>query len=388
MKICLVAQHLLPGGVEWFILRLYREFHSRGHDVELLVFNPEKIEKRILAKFPEATVITPSKSIIALCLFFDKILNRLFKTTFFHFQYSAYWMKRYLKRKQPDVIHSHFLGTDKMIVKANKNQKTRHIVTMHGDYSARIKRKMKRFYPVMENVLKNVDNVVIISEEQKEVIGKKYPFAKQKMVKIYNGYSSSEVITTSTEKGVFTFGLIGRSVPEKGWEIAIKAFSKLHQSNVRLALYGEGAYLDELEKTNLDQRIRFMGLTNEPLNAVASFDVGLFPSYYTNESLPTTVIEYLMLHKPVFTTNVGECEHMIDYEGELAGKIIPFKDDKPCIDTLSEYMNAIIDDTQEYKRMAEIAKLAKTKFDMDKCINKYLKLYKNEALYSQILVQG
>lgn len=378
MKIILIADVLIPGGVEWFVLRLFREFHNRGHEVKLVVMQPEKIDKRLLKEFPEVRPIHAHATLVKLFLLLDGILNKVFKKTFFHAAFSAAWLKKLIKAFQPDVLHSHFLFTDNIVVKANKNAQVRHVVTMHGDYVARIKKGMNKTFPLMQKVLTSSNAVVVISEEQKKLLSQNFPFIVTKMKKIYNGYSYAKDETNNEgKKNVFTFGMIARGIPVKGWQIAIDAFSKIKRHDIRLLLYGESSFLSELKIVNTDSRIIFAGFTNQPLKAIALFDVGLFPSYYSNESLPTTIIEYLILHKPVLTTAVGECELMIDYEGELAGKIIPMEKGIPSINALSQAMIQIIDDKEEYKKMVQIAAMAKHKFDMERCINQYLNVYNN-----------
>ena len=131
----------------------------------------------------------------------------------------------------------------------------------------------------------------------------------------------------------------------------------------------------KLKKENSDSRISFMGFANSPLDAVQQFDVGLFPSYYSSESLPTTIIEYLAMHKPTITTDVGECKEMISFGNDLAGIVVELKDGMPDEEEFYKAMIKIKSDRDLYQKMSEVAQNCKSKFDMDQCILNYLRVY-------------
>lgn len=381
MHVFIVADNLMPGGAEWFMLRKYRELRNAGHKVEILVLQGDKIDQRLLGQFNELKPKYAPLLLVKPLSFLDRVLNKLFGIRILLNICNVIWLRKQLKLHKPDLIHSHLLPADYISVEANRNIKIRHLITVHGDYIAHIKKDEKRVLPKIGKVLGTVQKIVFISDEQREVLIKKYPIIKNKIVKIYNGYDLATESKVAIRKDKpFTYGMIARGLPDKGWQIAIDAFSRIKAKNVQLLLYGESPYLEGLKKSNTDPRITFAGFTNKPKEAVEQFDLGLFPSYYPSESLPTTIIEYLALHKPVLTTSVGECRNMIEHNGEFAGAIIPMNNGMPDICVLQQLMETFEKDKKVYEESSLVAEKAKLKFDMNYCISQYLTLYK-ELVY-------
>jgi glycosyltransferase involved in cell wall biosynthesis len=171
--------------------------------------------------------------------------------------------------------------------------------------------------------------------------------------------------------------MIARGIPDKGWEIAILAFLLLNRKNIQLILIGESQYLQYLREKYPCPTIIFQGFSSDPLKAVQQFDVGLFPSYYASESLPTTIIEYLLSGKPVITSDVGECATMITHNGDLGGIILPIEKGIPEVNDLVSAMKRFLDDHLYYIHCSTIARSASKKFEMKFCMNEYIKMYKN-----------
>src|SRR6185437_13149544 len=92
---------------------------------------------------------------------------------------------------------------------------------------------------------------------------------------------------------------------------------QLNTEKAHLVLVGESTYLQTL-KNNFAQHqtIHFIGESKNPLEWVNIFDVGLLPSTYASESLPTVVIEYLCCNKPVIASDAGEIVNMIQCDGK------------------------------------------------------------------------
>src|SRR5690606_17905321 len=274
------------------------------------------------------------------------------------------------------AIHGHLIESDLVAVKLAQNTTIRTVATVHGDYIGALKDKAR--LKEINHLMKQLKEVVVISEEQKKILLKSYPAIHTKLTKIYNGYplDKRDIPVENEAKDFFCFGMIARAIPEKGWEPLIKAFLKLDNDKLRLALYGEGAYLEELKNRYTDKRIVFYGFTNEPLKSIASFDVGLLPSYYPAESLPTTIIEYLAMEKPVIATDVGEVRNMIAVKENLsAGIIIEETNKDKMVKPLYEAMKKMVEDKNFYEAKKQACKTAFEKFEMDKCIAAYTGLY-------------
>jgi glycosyltransferase involved in cell wall biosynthesis len=121
--------------------------------------------------------------------------------------------------------------------------------------------------------------------------------------------------------GPAVIGGMGRLVPDKGFQIVIRALpSILRHRDVRLLIAGEGEYRPALEAAARGLPVRLLGLLATP-EEVAEFlrglDLFVMPSRY--EGLPNAVLEALACGVPIVATEVpGMAEATIGY-----GRLIP-----------------------------------------------------------------
>lgn len=380
MHIMIVSETLVAGGAEWFSLRLADALQKKGHAVSFVVLRPDHINRKLTDKFPGIRILTLPRGLIGVLTFFDKIISRLGK----HIDLLTSWANslfigRLLRKNQIEVIHGHLMKADLAAMRANKNHRIRQITTIHGDYIQYIKEGRTPFVTQIAALLPRLDRIVIISDEQAEILSRHFPEVMPSVQKVYNGYPlEAATPAAAPEKNTFHFGMIARGIPEKGWEPAIQAFCKIPDPEVRLVLYGESDYLDALKQQYPDPRIQFAGFTDNPLEAVQTLDVGLLPSYYPSESLPTTIIEYLAMEKPVIATQVGEISRMVTTSsGERAGIVLAETDPAQMVEPLYQAMVMLVRDKEDYARMKSRCKEAFQQFSMEQCVNAYLDLYKS-----------
>jgi glycosyltransferase involved in cell wall biosynthesis len=112
---------------------------------------------------------------------------------------------------------------------------------------------------------------------------------------------------------------LGALSPEKRVDLAIKAVASLQ--DITLAIVGEGRERASLERLAADRagdRVRLLGPTNEPWEALAAADVLLIPS--DTEGQPAVAIEAGLTGVPVVATRVGGvAEIVLDHPGDVAG---------------------------------------------------------------------
>lgn len=377
MKIFIVSETLSTGGAEWFSLRLADEFRKRGNEVFFFVLRPDLINDGLREKFNEIPIISLPIKWIKFLVNLDRVVKKVMGRYLLVEKANVNLLKKYIKIYRPDVVHGHLIESDLVAVKANSSADAHNITTVHGDYNRAInegKRKKEiRF------LLERLSKIAVITEVQRDTLQQYYPACASKMTMIYNGYPIKKRDFDDPDDSVFCFGMIARSIPEKGWQVLIDAFILIEERNVKLLLYGEGKHLDELKKLYTDDRIIFAGLTNDPLKAISKMHVGILPSYILSESLPTTIIEYLAMQKPVIATNVGEVKKMImDEEGNFAGVLIDTIDKEKMVLPLYEAMVKMLHDSNFYNQKKSYCKAAFEKFSMEKCVRAYEKIYENK----------
>ena len=108
---------------------------------------------------------------------------------------------------------------------------------------------------------------------------------------------------------------VGELMPRKNHIVAIKALSKIANSNVKLLICGVGPLNDELNNLvkdlNLSQRVVFAGLRNDIASMLKISDVFIHPS--VREGLGIAPLEAMASGLPIITSNAqGITDYSID----------------------------------------------------------------------------
>ncbi|HXT52388.1 MAG TPA: glycosyltransferase, partial [Thermoanaerobaculia bacterium] len=152
--------------------------------------------------------------------------------------------------------------------------------------------------------------------------------------RIFNGFAPPPAATLRAaaapprEPGDFVFCICSRAIAEKGWEQAILAVEAINarpaaergRRRARLWLIGGGPEEERLRLAYADHPdVRLLGQRCPPHAIMAAADAGLLPSSFRSESVPTAVIEFLGLGRPVVATAVGALPEMLAADGVRAG---------------------------------------------------------------------
>ncbi len=351
------------------------------HEVEIFRIHRQKVNESLVKKLQPGIVLRhPSK----FSDFFLRKVDRIFSKLNLDFAISHYLIKSEIKKLvckgNFDIVHSHLFKTDFLVASALKNAKIPFVLTIHGDYlnfSQNAKTlKLLNFEDKLCRILDRVDGIVCISDKQIRFLHESSStLTPTKLTKIYNGFEYDREIQPRKEQP-FVFGMVARGIPEKGWETCIEAFLRLKHENLLLILVGDSSYLNTLkQKYSRDSRIHFVGFVTEPITWISKFHVGLLPSSYASESLPTSIIEYLYVGIPVIASDVGEISNMIKTHSGVAGTVLP--PDTLTSQSLAEVMELYLTDRGLYNDHANAAKEAFTKFNMKKIIGELECFYKS-----------
>lgn len=192
--------------------------------------------------------------------------------------------------------------------------------------TASIKIKKQRysflFYLVYKYSLKNFDVIIAQSNHMKSDLCYNFKIPKKKVFVLYNPVidNNLEIIElnnfSKSESKVINLITIGRLCNQKGFDLLLKAFSKLSE-NFYLTLIGNGEDYQLLKsiiyKLNLTSRINLIPYTDKPLNHLLKSDIYICSSRY--EGMPNSVLEALSVGIPVVSFNCpGAIQEMIfDY---------------------------------------------------------------------------
>ncbi len=301
-------------------------------------------------------------------------------------------LRAHLSTNRPDVVHAHLLTSDLVAAIATRSLRIPWLTTMHGDYEAiesdgfSSAARIGDFTVAVSKIGRSVGHIVCITDKQVEQLGRLLPgHAKSgRISKIYNGYAASVLgnlgdppeSLANIPPDAFVIGMVARGIREKGWEVLIQAFLELDLPNSRLVLVGDGEYLRSVRSGIQDARVVFAGQVVDPLRYIARFDVGCLPSCLSAESLPTVVIEYLYLCKPVIASNVGEVAAMLESGGtSAAGIVIEIDEVDAMVKQLKLALTRLFSDRELREGMKRNAATAYKKFDMARCLATYLCVY-------------
>lgn len=393
MRILLVTETLHAGGAETFVVRLANAL-AQHHQVMVVNLYPELSRPQLMAQVqPAITLVNVSVKAKGLISKIDSLLYHANIDVSILEQVFIKKITALIKKWSPDVVHSHLFKPDYYVAKATRSatHSVVHIVTNHGDYllfEQRAPVKLLNYKKKFAYVFTAINQLVVISDEQLQWAEriKKESDGGYGIRKIWNGYAKADTIEPSRNINAqlqiqdteFVFGMVARGIPEKGWKSVIHAFNQLPFKNVKLILVGAGDEIDALKAQHeSDSRIVFIGYSARPLDYIQQFHVGMLPTYYKAESLPTTIIEYMRCEKPTITTDIGEIKSMLmTPSGQLAGILVKYSTNGANEEELRKAMETLYTNTRLRQQMGAYAKTAFQKFDMDKCVAAYLEVYK------------
>lgn len=385
----LLTETLCAGGAELFVVRLANALAGAGHDVLIAVVNGEMVHPAVAGKVHSAVVIErlvmPAKRAVQRA---DRLLRALRIDLPVVHMLQRRSLGAIVRRWMPDVVHSHLVKADWLAADLKARSKAfRHVITHHGEQIAYANRtadpQMLHYDKRMRRITDQADGIALISDQQEQHFRGAYGNSHAGVTRILNGYEMPEGSTAPTRamlrlpEGKLIFGMVSRGIPDKGWGEAIAAFQRLGREDIALVLVGEGPFFARLGKP--PPGIIVPGFSANPFEWIRHFNVGLLPTYYVGESLPTVIVEYLICGKPVIASDIGEIPKMICApSGEFAGVLVPHFDRERLVDELAEAMLLLADDPALRRRKGALAIEAAQKFDMATCVAQYTKLYQRE----------
>ena len=392
LKLVLLSETLVPGGAETFVVRLANAL-AADHEVTLAVMHGDHVHPDIAGHLSQSVRLNslrlPTKRLLW------KINSALRRAGIDWSPIHALqkrWLRRLVNEDRPDIIHSHLIHADRLAseLRGVPGGSPRHILTVHGDYGPYLEGQadpqMLGLESRVAHTLERADAIVCTSHGHLDLLAERFPQSATKLELIYNGYLPPRVTDAWTRRelglpsDVFLFGMVSRGVAQKGWSEAVAAFERLDRSDTALVLVGEGPAIDELRKESHREGVIFAGFSANPIDYIRHFDVGVLPTRFPHESLPTVIMEYLHCGKPVIATDVGEIGNMISSpSGRQAGVLLSLQSGKISVRELADAMARMLDEPGALAEFRAATADAFAKFDMGECTQRY------DSIYRQVL---
>jgi L-malate glycosyltransferase len=389
MNILISIGTLEVGGAQTFALRLASALaEDNGNKVYFFNQSAEKQKTGLIETYLSKQVGFYSIGSNKILDLLSWKLNALFKRLGFQFSFRVFSRNLYFKwivwKHKIAVVNSHMMLSDIEIIK-QINPQIPLAISMHGCYDNFLEEDILE---LSKKVFERASAIIYTTSKNLKIIEHLNIEIEKKLAKIYYGFNPSNFKAKSRKDydisdNAFVFGLVARGIPDKGWCEAIEAFKRLleeyKQRDLHLVLVGESEFITQLKKENdlsgYRNNIHFVGHSNNPLEWIYLFNVGLLPTYFHGESLPNTIIEYLFCGVPVITTDIGEIKQMTNFEGNQSGYVLNLKDGKVNVEELAQTMQIYVERPDILNLHAENTKKVFKQFDMNKCTTAYKNLF-------------
>lgn len=310
IRILHVVSIMNMGGIENFIMNIYRNIDKTKIQFDFLVHHEEKgIFEDEIEQLG------------------GKIYRIPFVTKVGHFKYMKYLNEFFKNHKEYQIIHSHFNTISGLILKSAKANGVKiRIAHSHIAYPK---------YRFLENIYKKYAqsfiNRVSTHRFACSKLAGEWLYGKDSKFEVINNgivarkYIYNEEKRQSTrkllkiEKNELVIGHIGRFDEQKNHKFLIKVFECLYKKNknYKLFLVGDGKLRKKLEEEvkslGLKENVIFLGIRKDIPNLLQAFDLFVFPS--TFEGLGIVLIEAQASGLKCFTSSTVPKE--ADLECEL-----------------------------------------------------------------------
>ena len=350
MKIMQIIPALGMGGAEKVLEHLVRNQKENGDSISVVTFYDETSPVSAAIKTMGIETICLNKK-----LGVDFTLIRK--------------LKRIIKERAPDVIHTHLYAIPYVFLSAGKTP------IIHTVHSIAQKEQDGRTRPLCRCIYNsNRCTVVAINAYVKESLEQEYRMKADKVEVVLNGVPLNRCI----EKKSYDFGNVievinvASLIPLKNHKIMIDAVCLLNEkgTRVRLTCVGGGVCKDELEQYAVEKKVQdqviFVGILPDVFSRLNRSDIFILPSQY--EGVPMSLIEAMGTGLPSIVTNNGGTVDMI--RNYATGILI-----SPTAEALSDAILELEEKIELRKELGVAAKNASIKYSDIQMAKNYNTIY-------------
>ncbi len=237
---------------------------------------------------------------------------------------------------------------------------------------------------ISKSVSEELIKICKFKKEKIHILGRGVDFG------IYQSGNSSRIKNEFCFKDEdFIFLTVGHAVPVKGWDILVKAFSKVCSkfSNAKLVLIGSNAMTNEREtfsyvsglakELGISERVIFPGRREDIPDFFAACDIYIQPS--RSEGLCSALVEALSAGMPCIAANVGGMPDLVihDYNGFLF--------EREDIDGLARCMLILAEKQEVREGFSRVAAMSVDQLQLERVVEKTLEIYENLLIAKNIL---
>lgn len=328
MTICFSLTNLSLGGAQVFVVRLASWLaRNTNHIIYIYDHWPEHRHRGILRGMDRRVqIISYNEHPFRRWLVWkmNAALAIMRKGAAWRYRLNRRRFEKFLGEAMVDVVNSHMSYSDFVVSEVTLPPGCRFIPTFHGEYELLLAEPHPAGYfsrRICESLAK-ADGFIYTADKNMRSVSRCKTSPGNKL-KIYPGLPDREKSIAINRKraGIqesgLVAGMIGRGIPEKGWQTAIDAvirYNAGHSDSITLVLIGDGSWISELVQKMSNPRIKLFQFGDNfeaYFSYYALFDLFLFPSRFEGESVPNAVIESLYWNVPVLASAVAEIPQML-----------------------------------------------------------------------------
>jgi glycosyltransferase involved in cell wall biosynthesis len=301
-------------------------------------------------------------------------------------------LRKIIRNEHIDLLHIHAWNpaSGRYGFLAALSQKLQHLVTEHDPFALPpFKNWLKK------KLMKNIQAVIAVSEENRNLLISLYPHLEQKIHAIHNGIDTtwfeSQLLSFSrsdreeykkdifeTDESTPIIIAVAELHPRKGLVYLLDAARILAEKKkkFKIIIVGDGHQRKELENfienVKLEPYVELLGKRSDIPYLLKASDVFVLPSMH--EAFGLVLLEAMMAELPVIATSRGGVPEIITH-GE-SGILIEPRNSQAIANAIEN----LIDDPEMAKKISKAGqKRAREKFDLKRMVEE------TEDLYSKIL---
>jgi glycogen(starch) synthase len=280
-----------------------------------------------------------------------------------------------LKRRfVPDVVHLFAIGGSALVhLQTIRSSPAPTLVTLHGEV---LRKGAGGPDSILQKALLTADHIVAVSAAVADGARQLTPALTSPVSVIYTGLKAPSRGSPALAADEVRLLCLGRLIPDKGFDVAIRAFARIANRFplARLIIAGDGpeqASLRALATTlNVEQLVDFIGWVSpdDVPELIGAATLVLMPS--RREGLPLTAIEAGQMARPVVATRVGGLAEVI--VANETGLLVPVDD----VELLANACASLLESPERTAQIGNAARERTTKiFSLDRYLDAYADLY-------------
>ena len=277
--------------------------------------------------------------------------------------------KRYLKDfSKPDIVHAHFYNCGAFATDLCKAENLPLVITEHSS-NLNVKSILPSLKKRIIGIYSKADKIIAVSESLQHNIKKLVGFDSEVVYNIAEiGDSNNTDILFSQINSGFKFVAAGNLIFLKGFDVLVKAFSKVTAIYpfVNMTIYGDGPLKNNLQSLvndlGIENNVNFYGKYQKEDLKQLWCDANAFVLASRGETFGVVYIEAMLLGLPVIATRCGGPENFVY---DKVGYIV----DKDNVDQLADSMVKMIENREDFNN-DDIRRYALNNFSPNKIANK------------------